>query len=118
MALGELLMGQFEWGSSSRSWGSSMGQLVTNSIFLTVSPYSSQVRSTGPEGSSPFFEEKPWTVRSQDPNMNKDGQGACAPRYRPLAGPSLSTPRSKGCPTVAVKPVGGPAFELLGLHGS
>jgi hypothetical protein len=39
--LSELLMGQFEWGLSSHSWGSSMGQLVTDSKFLMANPYSS-----------------------------------------------------------------------------
>jgi hypothetical protein len=58
-----------------------LGCYMIDSRFLTVSPYSSQVRSTGSEGSSPFFEEKPWTVRSQDLNMNQDAQGACAPGY-------------------------------------
>jgi hypothetical protein len=66
MDLGELLMGQFEWCLGSHSWGFGIGQLVTNSKFLTTSPYSSQVRSTGPEDSLPFFEEKPWTVHAQD----------------------------------------------------
>jgi hypothetical protein len=54
MVLGELLTGQFEWGLSFRSLGSGMGQLVTDSRFLTVSPYSSQDRSTGPMGLSPL----------------------------------------------------------------
>jgi hypothetical protein len=69
MVLGEMLSGQFEWGPSSHSRGSFMGPLVTNFRFLMASPYSSQVRSTGPEGSSPFFEEKTWTVRGQDSNV-------------------------------------------------
>jgi hypothetical protein len=47
---------------ASCSWGSNMGQLVTDSRFLMASPYSSQVRLTGPEGSLPFFKEKPWIV--------------------------------------------------------
>jgi hypothetical protein len=72
MALGELLTGQFRWGPSSCSRGPDMGQLVTDSRFLMASPYSSQVRSTGPEGSSPFFKEKPWTVRGQDSNVDQD----------------------------------------------
>ena len=62
--LGELLTGRSEWGPGPRSWGSGVGQLVTDSRFLTAGPYSSQVRSTGPEGSLPFFEEKPWTAFS------------------------------------------------------
>jgi hypothetical protein len=62
MVLGELLTGQFEWGPGSHSWGSGMGQLVTDSRFLAASPYSSRVRSTSLEGSSPFFEKKPWTM--------------------------------------------------------
>jgi hypothetical protein len=36
-----------------------MNQLVIDSRFLVASPYSSQVYSTGPKGSLPFFEEKP-----------------------------------------------------------
>jgi hypothetical protein len=94
-----------------------MGQLVTDSRFLTASPYSSPIRSTGPEGSSPFFEEKLWTMRGQDPNMGQDAYGAHAPGYWPLVGPSFFTPRSERCPRATVIPVGGPAFELLGLHG-
>jgi len=34
--------------------------LVIDSRFLAVDPYSSRVRSAGPEGYVPFFEEKPW----------------------------------------------------------
>jgi hypothetical protein len=117
MVLGELLTGYFEWGPGSRSWGSDMGQLVTNSKYLMASPYSSQVRSTGPEGSSPFFEEKPWTVHGQDSNVGQDALGTCAPGYWPLAGPSFCTPCSERHPRAAVDPVGGPVFELLGLHG-
>jgi hypothetical protein len=81
MVLGELLTGQFEWGSGSHLRGSGMGQLVTDSGFLTASPYSSQVCSTGPEGSPPFFEEKPLTVRGQDSNVGQDAHGAHAPGY-------------------------------------
>jgi hypothetical protein len=58
-----------------------MGQLVTDSRFLMASPYSSQVRSTGSEGSLPFFEEKPWTMRDQDSNMGQDALGTRAPWY-------------------------------------
>jgi hypothetical protein len=39
------------------------------------------------------------------------------PGYQPLAGPSFSTPRSEGHPRATVEPIGGLAFELLGLHG-
>jgi hypothetical protein len=35
-----------------------MGQLVTDSRFLMASPHSYRVRSTGAEGSLPFFEKK------------------------------------------------------------
>ena len=73
-----------------------MGQLVIDSRFLTASPYSSRVRSIDPEGSLPFFEEKPWTVLCQDLNMGRDARDARAPGYRPLVGPSLTTPHSKG----------------------
>jgi hypothetical protein len=41
MVLGELPTGQFEWGPGSRLQGSGMAQLVTDSIFLTSSSYSS-----------------------------------------------------------------------------
>jgi hypothetical protein len=98
MVLGELPTGQFEWGLSFHSRGSIMGQLVTDSRFFTASPYSYQVRSTGPEGSLPFFEQKPWTMCDQDSNMGQDALGARAPWYWPLADPSFSTPRSKGAP--------------------
>jgi hypothetical protein len=73
-----------------------MGQLVTDSRFLMASPYSSQVLSTGPKGSSPFFEEKPWTMYCQDSNMGWGAHGVRAPEYWLLADPSLSTPRSGG----------------------
>ena len=43
--------------------GSDMGLLVTDSRFLTASPYSSWIRSSGHKGLLPFFEEKPWTAR-------------------------------------------------------
>jgi len=36
--------------------------LVIDSRFLAVDPYSSWVRSIGPEGYVPFFEEKPWVI--------------------------------------------------------
>jgi hypothetical protein len=45
---------------------------VTNSRFLMASPYSSQVHSSDPEGSSSFFKEKPWTMCGQDLNVNQD----------------------------------------------
>jgi hypothetical protein len=41
MVLGELLTGEFEWGPGSHSWGSGMGQLVTDSKFLIANSYSS-----------------------------------------------------------------------------
>jgi hypothetical protein len=94
-----------------------MGQLVTDFRFLMASPYSSQVRLTSPEGSSPFFEEKPWTVCGQDSNVGQDAHGAHAPGYWLLAGPSLSTPYSKGFPRAAIGPTDGPAFALLALMG-
>ena len=61
MVLGELLTGLSEWGLGFPFMGSDMGQLVTDSRFLVANPYSSSVRSTGPKGSLPFFEEKQWT---------------------------------------------------------
>ena len=59
MVLGELLTGLSEWGPAFCSWGSGMGQLVTDSRLLVANPYSSRVRSTDPKGPLPFFEEKP-----------------------------------------------------------
>jgi hypothetical protein len=53
----------------------------------------------------------------QDLNMDQDAQGAHAPGYWALAGPSLSICRSEGLPGAADEPVGGPSFKLLGLHG-
>ena len=73
-----------------------MGQLVTDSKFLTASPYSSRIRLTGPKGSLPFFEEKPWIVLRPRLKLGRDARGSRAPRYWPLAGPSLSTPHSNG----------------------
>ena len=54
-----------------------MGQLVTDLIFSMANPYSSRVRSTGPEGSLPFFEEKPWTrnVVGQPATLVRPGTG-------------------------------------------
>jgi hypothetical protein len=49
--LGELVAGQSEWGASSRSRGSALDQLVTDSKLLTANPYSYQVCSTGPDSS-------------------------------------------------------------------
>jgi hypothetical protein len=72
-----------------------MGQLVTDSRLLTVSLYSSRVCLTSPEGSLPFFEEKPWTVRRQVLNMGQDTHGTHAPRCLPLAGLALTTPNSE-----------------------
>jgi hypothetical protein len=46
-----------------------MGLLVTDSRFLVSSPYSSRGRSTSPEGSLPFYGEKPWTELNRDLNM-------------------------------------------------
>ena len=66
-----------------------MGQLVADSRFLTTSPYSSRVRSTGPKGSLPFFEGKPWIISGRDSNVGWDAHGACALGYWPLVGPSL-----------------------------
>jgi len=91
--------------SGSRSWGSGLGQLVTDSRPSTVNSYSSRVRSTGPKGHLPFFrEKKPWIVSGRDSNVGRDACGARAPGYRPLTGPSLSTPHFKkgtrsGCQT-------------------
>ena len=93
-----------------------MGQLVADSRFSAVNPYSSRVRSTGPEGSLPFFEKKPWIISGQDSNVGWDARGARAPGYWPLVGPSLSTLTLK-VPRAVVEPVGGPTFELLGLDG-
>ena len=81
MVLGELLTGSLSGAPASHSRGSGMGHLVTDSRFSVANPYSSWVRSTGPKGSLPFFEEKPWM------------------------------------PWSGYEPVGGPAFELLGLNG-
>jgi hypothetical protein len=93
-----------------------MGQLVTDSRFLMASPYSSRVHSTGPEGLSLFFEEKPWTVHCQDSNVGQDAHGTRAPGYWPLAGPSLTTPHSK-VPRGSCEPIDGPTFEPLGVNG-
>ena len=59
MVLGEVLTASPSGAPTSCLWGSSMGQLVTDSRFSVANPYSSQVRSTGPKGSLPFFEKKP-----------------------------------------------------------
>jgi hypothetical protein len=49
-------------GAQLRLEGIRRGQLVTDSKLSTAEPYSYQVRSTGPDGSLPFFEEKPWIM--------------------------------------------------------
>jgi hypothetical protein len=59
MVHGELLMGWSKWGPSSHPQGSDVGQLVTDSRFSTSDLFIYQIRSTGPDGSLPFFEEKP-----------------------------------------------------------
>ena len=69
---------------------------MTDSKFLTANPYSYWVRSTGPKGSLPFFEENHGLGTDQDLNVDRDAHGTRAPRYWPLVGPSLSTPHSKG----------------------
>ena len=58
MVLGELLTGSPSGAPASRSWGFGMGQLVTDSRLLAANPYIFWVRSAGPKGSLPFFEEK------------------------------------------------------------
>jgi hypothetical protein len=73
-----------------------MGQLVTDSRFLTASSYSSRTHSTGSKGSMPLFKEKPWAAYCEDLNVGRDAHGAHVPGYWPLADPSLSTPRSEG----------------------
>jgi len=100
---------------ASYSRESSLGQLVTDSRPSVVNPYSSWVCSTDLEGLLPFFQgKKPWIISGQDSNVGWDAYGAHAPGYRPLAGPSLSTPHFKKAPGVIVEPIGGPTFELLG----
>ena len=73
-----------------------MGQLVTDSRFSVANPYSSWVHLTGPKGLLNLFKDGLGT--DQDSNMGQDARGACAPRYWPLVGPSLSTPHFKGTP--------------------
>ena len=85
-------------------------------MFSVVNPYSSRVRSTGPEGSLPFFEKKPWIVSGRDSIVGQDAHGARALGYWPLAGPSLSITYLR-VPEVVVEPIDGPTFELLGLDG-
>ena len=94
-----------------------MGQLVTDSRFLAASPYSSWVRSTGPEGSLSFFKEKPWIVSGRDSNVGRDARGARAPGYWPLVGHPFP-PVTLKVPGAVVEPVGRPTFKLLGLDGS
>jgi hypothetical protein len=48
VVLSKLVMDQSEWGPSSRSRGSDLGQLVTDSKLSMANPYSYQVRSIGP----------------------------------------------------------------------
>ena len=70
-----------------------MGQLVTDSRFLAANPYSSWVRLTGPEGSLPFFEEKPWIASDRDSNVGQDARALVRPgtgRYRAHPFPPLT----------------------------
>jgi hypothetical protein len=69
MVLDELLTGWFKWIPSSHSWGSVVGQLVTDSRLSTTNLYSSRARLTGPEGSLSSCEGKPWIVHYQDSNV-------------------------------------------------
>ena len=55
--------------------------LVIDSKFLAVDSYKSQVRSTGLEGSLPFFEEKPWIISGRDLNVGWNAHGAHVPGY-------------------------------------
>jgi hypothetical protein len=68
-------MGWSEWDPSSRPQGSGVGQLVTDSRFSMADPFSYQVRSTGPDGSLPFFEEKP-KIMLQSRGWQLDDVGA------------------------------------------
>ena len=75
-----------------------MGQLVTDSRLLVANPYSSRVRSTGPKGHCLSSKKNHGLGTDQDSNVGQDACDTHAPRYWPLVGPSLSTPRSKGAP--------------------
>jgi hypothetical protein len=58
-----------------------MGQLVIDFELLVTNLYSFWARSTGPEGSLPFYEEKPWGMLCQDSNVGRDAHGTRTPRY-------------------------------------
>ena len=95
-----------------------MGQLVTDSRLLAVSPYSSWVYLAGPKGSLPFFEKKPWT--GNQPRLERGPgcpQRSCA-RVLAASGPIPFHPFAPRVPQSGCEPIGGPAFELLVLNGS
>ena len=93
-----------------------MGQLVTDYRFSVVNPYSSRVHSTGPEGSLPFFEEKPWIVFSRDSNVARMPMTLVRPGTGHLPAYPFP-PLTLKVPGAVVEPIGGPTFRLLGLDG-
>jgi hypothetical protein len=99
MTLGELITGWSEWGPSSLSWGSSMGQQVTDSRFSMADSYSYHVRSTSPDGSLPFVEENHGSCSSQDLDAG------CARASVPAtSGPIHLHPSLWWCPGAVVNP--------------
>jgi len=76
-----LLAGSPSGAPAPPSRGSVLGQLVIDSRFLAVNPYSSRVRSNGPEGTLPFFEKKLWIVCGRGSNVGYDDRNARAPEY-------------------------------------
>jgi hypothetical protein len=71
-----------------------MGQLVTDFRFSTADPYSYKVRSTSPDGSLPFFEEKPQIML-----MSRLGCGSGCQWHPPAQVPATSGP-IRHCPSL------------------
>jgi hypothetical protein len=115
MVLGELVTGRFEWGPGSRPRGSDMGQLVTNSRFSVANPYSSQIRSTGPNGSFLFFEEKQWIVHKPRHECGSGCPRHPCTRVLAASGPIHLQTVTPMVPWGGCEPIGRPTFEPLGL---
>jgi hypothetical protein len=112
--LGELLTGWSEWGLSFRPWGSSVGQLVTESRFSMANLFSYQVRLTGPGCSLRFFREKPQIMLQS--RLERGSRCLWCSHARVLtASRSIHLhPSLWWCPGVVVNP---PAGKPLGFNG-
>jgi hypothetical protein len=104
-------------GPKSHQRGSGVGQLVTDSRFSMVDPFSYQVRSTGPEGSLPFFGEKP-RIMLQSRLERGSGYPWCLhARVLAASRPIRPHPSFWRCPRVVVNPSAGQSMNPRALIG-